>query len=251
MATIVEYVASDSRTFDLYEFINEDPQVSKATSTSYRIDFGDNQYSIVKGTNFVYDSPNSFPSSGTTTYAATYADGKIVGKISGLNITSEQAYNYIVSGDPVATNKSVFGGADTVVGSAFNDYIDGFGGNDTITGGLGRDTLKGNTGADTFVFKTLADSTVSSTGRDTILDFKPGQHDTIHLKSIDAISGTSANDAFSFIGDAAFTKHAGELRAVVSGSNTLVSGDVDGNGKADFSILLKGIVELHTTDFVL
>lgn len=251
MVAVVEYVASDSRTFDLYEFFYEDPKVSLRTDTSYKIKFGDNQFSIVNGTDFTYGPESQFPTSGTTTYAATYTDGKIAAKLSGLNITTEQARDYIVSGDPVAVNKSIFRGADSVVGSKFNDYIDGFGGNDTITGGLGRDTLKGGTGADTFVFKTLADSTVSSTGRDTILDFKQGQHDKIHLKAIDAISGTETNDGFLFIDDHAFGKQAGELRAVVSGGNTLVSGDVDGNGKADFSILLKGIVELHATDFVL
>lgn len=251
MVAVVEYVASDSRTFDLYEFFYENPKVTLTTSTSYKIDFGGNQYSIVKGTNFLYESSDDFPYNGTTTYAATYTDGKIAAKLSGLNITTEQARDYIVSGDPVAVNKDIFRGADSVVGSTFNDYIDGFGGNDTITGGLGRDTLKGGTGRDTFVFKTLADSTVSSTGRDTILDFKQGQDDKIHLKAIDAISGTATNDGFHFIGDDAFGKQAGELRAVVSGSNTIVSGDVDGNGKADFSILLKGIVALHATDFVL
>ncbi|HEY8277932.1 MAG TPA: hypothetical protein VIG52_13250, partial [Methyloceanibacter sp.] len=45
--------------------------------------------------------------------------------------------------------------------------------------------------------------------------------------------------------------HPGELRYQYAGGNTLVFGDVDGNGKADFSSALKGLVLLHDTDFVL
>ena len=251
MVAVVEYVASDSRTFNFYESVHENPIFSEKTLTGYRIDFGDGQYSIIKGTDFQYHPIYGYPIAGTTTFASIYVDGKIAGKSSGLNITTDQANAYIQSNDSVAVTKDIFRGADSVVGSKFNDYIDGFAGNDTITGGLGRDTLKGGTGADTFVFKTLADSTVSSTGRDTILDFRVSQHDEINLKAIDAISGTAKNDAFHFIGDHSFGHHAGELRAVVSGNDTLVSADLDGNGKADFSILLKGIIELHATDFVL
>jgi hypothetical protein len=44
---------------------------------------------------------------------------------------------------------------------------------------------------------------------------------------------------------ARFTHHAGELRYKVSGANTIVSGDVNGDGKADFSIVLKGHILLH------
>lgn len=251
MATVVSYTAIDARTFNLYEFVDENPIFSNQKSTSYKISFGDNQSSIVTGVGFQFDPTYGYATTGTTTAASTYDDGKIVGKLTGLNITTEQASKYIALDNPAAVNKDLFKGADTIIGSKFNDYLDGFGGNDTITGGLGKDSLKGGTGADTFVFKTLADSTVSSTGRDTILDFKLSQGDEINLKTIDAILGTTSNDAFHYIGHDAFTKHAGELRAAASGSNTIVSGDVDGNGKADFSILLKGIIELHATDFVL
>ena len=61
-----------------------------------------------------------------------------------------------------------------------------------------------------------------------------------------------ANDqAFAFIGAGAFTGTAGELQAKAFGANTLVSGDVDGDGKGDFQILLSGSVALQATDFLL
>jgi hypothetical protein len=65
------------------------------------------------------------------------------------------------------------------------------------------------------------------------------------------MSGTPANDAFTLIGAAAFTHTAGELRAYASGANTLVTGDVDGDGAGDFQILLYGSHSLGASDFVL
>ena len=251
MATVISYIAADARTFNLYEFIDENPIFSAQKSTSYKIAFGESQQSVVTGVGFEFDPTFGYPTAGTTTAASTYVGGKIAAKLTGLSITTEQANQYIASNNPAAVNKDLFKGADTIVGSKFNDYLDGFGANDSITGGLGRDSLKGGTGADTFIFKTLADSTVSSTGRDTILDFRQSQGDKISVKSIDAMSSSTINEAFHFIGDNGFTKHAGELRAVISGTNTIVSGDVDGNGQADFSVLVKGIAELHATDFIL
>jgi len=41
----------------------------------------------------------------------------------------------------------------------------------------------------------------------------------------------------------------GELREAFSGANTIVSGDVNGDGKADFSIALQGHHFLTVSDF--
>ena len=42
-----------------------------------------------------------------------------------------------------------------------------------------------------------------------------------------------------------------ELQAKAFGANTLISADVDGNGRAGFQILLSGSVALQATDFLL
>ena len=68
--------------------------------------------------------------------------------------------------------------------------------------------------------------------------------------AIDAKSGTVADDGFNFIGSSAFSHTAGELRAVV-GATTVITGDVDGNGTADFRIVLDNAVTLAGGDFVL
>jgi restriction endonuclease Mrr len=57
--------------------------------------------------------------------------------------------------------------------------------------------------------------------------------------------------ASGFIGTAAFSKTAGELRYQEIGGNTYVSGDTNGDGLADFLIRLAGSHALTSSDFVL
>ncbi|MCC0804884.1 calcium-binding protein [Methylobacterium sp. W2] len=138
----------------------------------------------------------------------------------------------------------------TLTGNEFANTIVGGAGKDVIVGGLGQDTLVGGAGNDTFVFKTVSDSGNGIANRDAILDFKAG-FDHLDLSGIQAVSGAATDQSFSFI-EGAFTKQKGELHAVVSGSSTTIEGDVDGNGKADFQIILRGTIEaLHANDFVL
>ncbi|KQO86679.1 M10 family metallopeptidase C-terminal domain-containing protein [Methylobacterium sp. Leaf91] len=138
--------------------------------------------------------------------------------------------------------------ANNIVGNAAANHLSGEGGNDILIGGPGRDVLTGGDGVDTFTFKTLADSTVGSATRDQISDF------TVGLDHLDfsALQGLSTDQEFAFIGGGTFTKHAGEVRALQSSGSTLIEADVDGNGRADFQIMLKDLLDaLHTSDFVL
>jgi Ca2+-binding RTX toxin-like protein len=141
------------------------------------------------------------------------------------------------------------GGNDALYGDGGSDRLIGGAGDDVLTGGAGRDVMVGGTGADHFVIDALSDSVVGG-GRDLIKDFAAGV-DKINLAAIDANSALADDQAFSFIGAGAFSHTAGELRAQMLGANTLVSGDVDGNGQADFQILLSGTVTLQATDFQL
>lgn len=140
---------------------------------------------------------------------------------------------------------------DDLSGNELANRIAGRDGNDTIEGGLGRDWLQGGGGADDFVLTRLKDSTVAKSGRDFIDDFSHRQGDDIHLKSIDANVNVAGNQGFTFIGGRAFSGTAGELRFQDSGRNTLVTGDVDGDGDADFAILLRRDIRLVEADFIL
>jgi Ca2+-binding RTX toxin-like protein len=139
--------------------------------------------------------------------------------------------------------------ANTLSGLGGDDKLLGGDGDDDLVGGGGMDVLAGGGGADTFVFLAATDSGVTAATRDRIADFAAG--DQIDLSAIDANSGTPADDAFTLIGAAGFTSTAGELRVYASGANTIVAGDVDGNGVGDFQILLIGSHTLGTSDFVL
>ena len=140
---------------------------------------------------------------------------------------------------------------ENVRGGAGNDTIRGSAGTNVLEGGGGRDVLTGGDGQDTFQYLVLSDSAVASSARDLIQDFDLLDGDRINLSAIDAVADGSVNQAFRYIGAVDFHDRAGELRSVVSGGNTLVSGDVDGDGAADFSILLKGALTLQAGDFIL
>jgi Ca2+-binding RTX toxin-like protein len=132
-------------------------------------------------------------------------------------------------------------------GGSASDVIKGGAGNDLLYGGLGQDDLTGGAGADTFRYQGAGESTTTATDR--ILDFATG--DIIDLGRIDAVTGGN-DDAFHIVG--AFDGQAGEL-VLTQGANNVwtVSGDVDGNGQADFQILVTVADghQLGSADFVL
>jgi Ca2+-binding RTX toxin-like protein len=138
----------------------------------------------------------------------------------------------------------------TFDGSAETDgrfEIAGGRGNDVLAGGGGADELTGNAGADTFRFGDASDSAPGSADR--IRDFARGT-DKIDLSDIDADTGTAGDQAFSWIGAGAFSGAAGELRAQRIGGSWQVSGDIDGDGAADFLILVNGPAALTAGDFI-
>jgi Ca2+-binding RTX toxin-like protein len=146
-------------------------------------------------------------------------------------------------------NDTLWGGDgnDTLSGGDGNDILYGDAGNDILEGGAGSDTLTGGAGNDIFRFR-IGD--VGGTAIDTITDFTKGQ-DKIDLSALDAKSATAANEAFSFIGTQSFHKVAGELRYEQVGGQTKIYGDVNGDGVADFTIVLTKAVALAAGDFAL
>ena len=145
-------------------------------------------------------------------------------------------------------------GNDTLKGQAGDDRLEGGDGTDLLIGGAGRDILVGGAGADRFDLDAASDSAVGS--GDQILDFGAG--DRIDLSTIDARTGTKKNDAFQFIGTAAFTGAAGQLRYEIvdvegtAGDYTKILGDLNGDRVADFEIILLGSTgSLQSADFVL
>jgi Ca2+-binding RTX toxin-like protein len=146
--------------------------------------------------------------------------------------------------------------ADTLTGDAGSNALSGGAGNDRLTGGLGRDTLTGGAGNDVFDFNALNESAVGAGNRDVIIDFQSGLDD-IDLAGIDADAGRAGDQGFRFIGSRGFSGKAGELhyqtidQAGTANDITVVSGDTNGDGVADFEIQIAGIVQLTASDFIL
>jgi Ca2+-binding RTX toxin-like protein len=139
----------------------------------------------------------------------------------------------VIYGDEVANSDA---GRDFVSGGKGSDRLFGGSGNDTVVGGAGVDQLGGGLGKDFFVFARLQDST--GLRGDLVSDLQSG--DTIDLSQIDAnatVAGDQAFDLVSVLGG-----HAGELalRPDSSHGQTILEGDVDGDGLADFRVRLTG-----------
>lgn len=145
----------------------------------------------------------------------------------------------------------IYSSVEDIAGSRFNDTLKGNERSNFIGGNAGADKLTGGAGADTFVFVATSDSTRSAKGRDIITDFKQSEKDQIDLHAIDANSKLSRDQAFTFIAGEDFHRKAGELRYERTGGDTLIQGDVNGDGKADFAILIDASVKLGVGDFIL
>jgi serralysin len=135
-------------------------------------------------------------------------------------------------------------GNDVLVGGAGDDRLYGGPGDDRLFGNAGADLLVGGGGQDMFVFRLFNDSTPGE--MDTIRDFASGV-DTIDLRSIDANVYLAGDQAFDFIGGAAFGYTAGEL----SFRNEILSADINGDGIPDFQVYLAGVSLILDSDFLL
>jgi serralysin len=141
---------------------------------------------------------------------------------------------------------------NVLTGSRGNNTLNGGDGNDILRGGAGRDVLIGGEGADIFDFNSKYDTGKTSATADLISDFTQGA-DKIDLATIDASSKTSGDQAFKFIGSAAYSGKAGQLRAIqdLTREKTIIAGDINGDKVSDFRIELSGLVTLTSADFVL
>jgi Ca2+-binding RTX toxin-like protein len=173
-------------------------------------------------------------------------------------------------------NDEIYGGSgrDTLRGGSGDDVLDGGDGHDTLQGGAGsdflfggagRDELKGNAGADTlegglgrdflyagvdndvdtFVFRHLEDS---GRGRnsDQIFQFDSGE-DKIDLQFIDANTLLVGDQSFEFSEGRA----AHSIWVTDSKRDLLVRGDVDGDARHDFEIVLNNLSDISEYDFIL
>jgi Ca2+-binding RTX toxin-like protein len=146
---------------------------------------------------------------------------------------------------------------NTLNGMGGDDVLNGGAGNDFLYGGDGADTMTGGAGNDTFVFKAITDSGTNASDWDVITDFTHGK-DKLDFSAMDAnLSPLPDTSIFLASKGAEFTHVAGQIhwyQTDVAGSandSTTVEVDQNGDGIADFSLHLNGLVNLTVADFVL
>jgi Ca2+-binding RTX toxin-like protein len=149
----------------------------------------------------------------------------------------------LLNGAGNAQSNAITGNANANVlwGAGGRDVLKGGGGNDTLIGGAGADSLTGGAGSDHFRIGSVTDSPAGEA--DVVLDFTRAVSlglDRIDLRQVDADAAASGNQAFTWIGTAAFTGVAGQLRvSEASPGVVLAQGDVDGDGAADLAITIQ------------
>jgi Ca2+-binding RTX toxin-like protein len=152
------------------------------------------------------------------------------------------------------------GGADILLGDDGNDAIFGGEGDDQLLGGLdddhlnggvGFDTLTGNAGADTFVWAATSETAITPGTADWIYDFDFAEGDRIDLGLIDADVYAAGNQAFAFIGTAAFSGTPGEIRYYHSGGSTYIEMQTGTSADVEGVIRLHGIHTPEASWFVL
>ena len=186
---------------------------------------------------------------GTPDPVFTPTNKSLTGTSGGDVLAPSTADHWTVKGVDGNDQVTTLGGNDTLIGGKGNDALSSGGGNDVLRGDAGADILTGGAGNDLFDFNAINDS--KGTARDTITDFVQGS-DKIDLLTIDAVAAVSGNQAFTFIDGAAFSGKAGQLRIDHSdATQTIIYGDVNGDGVADFAIHVAGNVPLNAGDFLL
>lgn len=122
-------------------------------------------------------------------------------------------------------------GAFTLIGGA---------GDDRLSNALGAGQMVGGAGSDHFILGNVGPTPELPGGK--IKDFEQGE-DSLKL-SFDTDSGD-----IIFIGATAFSGASGELRYEQIGSKTFVTGDLDGDAEADFTVTFIGAIDFVASDF--
>jgi Ca2+-binding RTX toxin-like protein len=148
---------------------------------------------------------------------------------------------------------SLWGGSgdDFLYGNDGIDTLRGEAGQDRLTGGAGEDILYGGANADTFVWLAVEETGLTRVSADRVSDFSAAQGDRIDLSGIDADVYGSGNQAFTFIGDAAFSGTPGELRYYHHNGNTFLEMQTGTSVDIEGLIRINGILTPEASWFVL
>ncbi len=130
------------------------------------------------------------------------------------------------------------GAAINGTGNSLGNSLTGNGAANVLSSGGGSDTMTGGLGGDTFRFD--QDDIGAGLVVDRVLDLTFADGDVIDLSAIDADSVTGGDQAFAFV--AKFSGAAGQavLTYAAASNLTTLNVDLDGDGVADYRIILTG-----------
>jgi Ca2+-binding RTX toxin-like protein len=129
-------------------------------------------------------------------------------------------------------------GSFTGTGNELANVLTGGANADSLEGGGARDILDGGAGADTFLYTVTSHSFGAAT--DSIINYAIAE-DIIDVSAVDAITG-GTDDAFTFIGTAAFTA-AGQVRVEddIANNRTIIQFNTNTNlASIDMQIYIDG-----------
>ena len=118
---------------------------SNASSTGFDVDVGNGYGEHYTGTNLTFDSSGHLVS-GTLTGLSEIYLGANVFSMTGLGLDAATFVQWVNNGNSAAASAAIFGGNDSIVGSADDDTLDGGAGHDVIMGGAGADIIIGGEG---------------------------------------------------------------------------------------------------------
>ncbi len=172
---------------------------------------------------------------------------------SGVTVTvNGSSVRDVIKGGPTAHIINGGDGNDQIRGGTSSDIINGGNGDDKIIGNGGADIITGGAGSDQFRY--LFDfETGLGAAADRITDYQIGV-DKFNFFLFDTNANIAGVQGFAFVGNNAFSGGgAAQLRYTNSGADLLVQGDINGDGFADFEIILQGNAggTLTAADFIL
>jgi Ca2+-binding RTX toxin-like protein len=146
-----------------------------------------------------------------------------------------------------------------LVGNEFDNTIIGNDGQNTIVGSSdtdgggydGLETMTGLGGGDTFVWTSTAETGVAGNEADVVTDFDRAAGDLLAFNQIDAdATGGTADDAFTFIGTAAFTAP-GQINYFSTATDTFILLNTDADATQEATIRVAGVHTVDASWFVL
>ena len=126
---------------------------------------------------------------------------------------------------------------DSLSGGAQADLLIGLKGKDQLVGNLGSDVLIGGKGKNRFIYNAIDDSPNRDGEQDQILGFS--KKDKLDLSGFD--------QKLRFIDGDAFKGTAGDVRF----NKGILEMDHDGDGSADFAVLMSGVKSLKGSNLIL